>query len=128
MRYIARVERANDIAIVTGDDKKEVMKLAIKLAKEDIKKRIHEAVWLREIDQISTREVSDKFGCSLATARSILLNIVNGKSGDSRFQPNTERGEGVLVKDGYTFNYSPMDMNEGGMSKNAPKHYIWFCD
>ena len=93
-----------------------------------VKKSIANAVWLRQIDQMSTREIADKFGCSVSVARTALRNIVNGTSGDERFQLNTERGEGVLVSDGSTFNYSPMDMNESGMSANAPKHYIWFCD
>lgn len=92
-----------------------------------MKQAIHDAVWNREIDQISTREVAEHFDCPLATARKILLDIVNGKSGDSRFKPDTERGEGVFISDGSTFNYSPMDMDGNGISKSAPKHYIWFC-
>lgn len=90
---------------------------------------LHNAVWNREIDQMSTREVADKYASgNISRTRKILMNILLGLSGDDRFQPNTERGEGVLVKDGYTFNFAPMDMDGGGMSNNAPKHYIWFCD
>lgn len=92
-----------------------------------MKQTILDAVWKREIDQMSTREVAEHFECSLVTARKVLLAIVNGTSGDSRFQPDTERGEGVLISDGSTFTYSPMDMDGSGSSLRTPKHYIWFC-
>lgn len=94
----------------------------------EINQAIHDAIWLREIDQMSTREIAEKFQIPMSYTRAILLRLVRGKSGDSRFQINSERGEGVIISDGSTFNYSPMDLNEGGMSANAPKHYIWFCD
>lgn len=88
---------------------------------------IHDAVWSRQIDQISTHEVANRFGCSLATARTILMNIRNGTSGDSRFRLDKERDGGVLISDGSTFDYSPMDLDGNGSSVKSVKHYIWFC-
>jgi len=88
---------------------------------------IRNAAWNGEIDQISTREVAEQFDCSLTVARTALLKIVQGKSGDSRFVIDEERHSGVIVSDGRTFDYSPMDIDGGGISSNGrPKHYIWF--
>lgn len=92
-----------------------------------MKQKIRDAVWNHEIDQINTREVAKRFGCSLPVARKILLAIANGTSGDERFKLSTERGGGVIISDGSTFNYSPMDMDGNGSSPRTPKHYVWFC-
>jgi hypothetical protein len=94
----------------------------------DIKQDICNAVWSGEIDQISTREVADKFDCTLATARRILLDIVKGKSGDERFVIDEDRGSGVIIENEGTFDYSPMDLDGSGItiSRKTPKHYIWF--
>lgn len=92
---------------------------------KETKQAIRDAVWFRQIDQMSTREVAEQYGISLAAARTILMSIRNGVSGDARFKPG-ERGS-VIVEDGSTFDYSPMDLNEGGISDKALKHYIWFC-
>lgn len=90
-----------------------------------VEKAIRDAVWSRQIDQMSTREIAEKYGISLASARTILMSIRNGVSGDARFKPG-ERGS-VIVEDGSTFDYSPMDMDGNGSSDGTPKHYIWFC-
>lgn len=101
----------------------------MKTAKE-VKQAICDAVWLRKIDQMHTREVAEQFDCSLTTARNILTSIYNGTSGDERFKQNTERGEssGVLLHDGSTWGPSPIDANRPGTSGlNTPKHYVWFA-
>src|SRR5260221_13191565 len=101
----------------------------MKTAKE-VKQAICDAVWLRQVDQESTREVATRFDCSLAAARKVLMSIYDGTSGDERFKQDTERGEGsgVLIHDGSTWAYGPIDANRPGTSGlNTPKHYIWFA-
>jgi hypothetical protein len=92
-----------------------------------MKRAIHDVVWNHETHQITTHKVAERFGCSLRTARKILMAIVTGTSGDEWFKLNTERGEGVMISNGKTFNYSPMDMDGNGSSPRTPKHYVWFC-
>ena len=109
-----------------SDDGSDTLEKAVQYKRT--RQAIHDAVWKREIDQVSTREVADQFGCSLSVARDILLDVVYGRSGDDRFKPDQERGEGVIISDGSTFNFSPMDVDGCGISSNRrPKHYIWFA-
>lgn len=124
MKYLVRVECSDHIAWVTGDDKEQVESMATQIETREVKQKIHDAVWEREIDQISTREVADRFGCSLSVARRVLMDIVQGKSGDDRFRMADDGG--VMIGCGATFNYSPMDIDGSKMSNKAPKHYIWF--
>jgi hypothetical protein len=92
------------------------------------KQAVHDAVWEREIDQVSTLEVAEQFGCDPSVVRRILLDVVYGRSGDERFKSDEDRGEGVIISDGSTFNFSPMDVDGSGISFNRrPKHYIWFA-
>lgn len=91
-----------------------------------LERTIRDAIWTHQIDQVSTREVAEQYGISVGVARTILMKIRNGISGDARFKPDLERG-GVVIEDGHTFDYSPMDMDGGGISNGTPKHYIWFC-
>lgn len=127
MKYLARVECSDHIAIVSGDDRGQVKRMATKIKSDDVKQSILDAVWMRKIDQVSTREIAEKYKCSLAKTRSILLSIANGTSGDKRFEYVPDR-EGVKVNDGSVFTYSPMDVDGEGVSNDGrPKHYIWFC-
>jgi hypothetical protein len=113
-------------AFVTNQEEGEA--LAEKLEKLALKKAICDAVWNREIDQMNTREVAEKFECSLAEARTVLMSIRNGTSGDDRFKINPRRADGVLISDGSTWTYSPMDVGgKTGRHDRSPKHYIWFA-
>jgi hypothetical protein len=87
---------------------------------------IRDAVWGGEINQITTRQVSERFACPLPIARKALLDIVRGVSGDARFVLDTARGEGVIVSHSRNFNYSPMGIDGEGAAKNVPEHYVWF--
>lgn len=94
-----------------------------------LKQAIADAVWQREIDQMTTREVADAYSCPLGTARQILMAIAMGTSGDTRFVVVADEG-GVRVADGSVFSYSSIDIDVslGQISGDQrPKHYIWFA-
>ncbi len=133
MKYLARVECSDHIAIVSGDDKGQVKRMAVEIRINDIKRQIADAVWNRQIDQMNTREVAEQFirfpatKSDVAKTCRILLKIANGTSKDERFIGNPDRA-GVIINDGSTWTYSPTDINGETMSCNgSPMHYIWFC-
>lgn len=133
MKYLARVECSEHIAIVTGDDKGQVKRMAAKIRSDDIKRQIADAVWDRQIDQMNTREVAEQFircpatKSDVARACRILLKIATGSFKDERFLCNPDR-PGVILNDGSTWTYSPMDVNSETTSSNgSPIHYVWFA-
>ena len=89
--------------------------------------RLRNAIWDRNIDQMTTKEVADRFRISQRKALRLLKEIASGKSRDKRFVYDEER-QGVIVSDGSIFTYGPADIEGGSYtSKKSVKHYIWFC-
>ncbi len=84
------------------------------------------AIWNGEIDQMSTREIAEKFRMSQPIALRFLKKVASGQSGDARFVYNQER-EGVQIADGSIWTYSPMNIDGDSAGGNGVKHYIWFC-
>ncbi len=85
------------------------------------------AVWARKIDQMSTREVAEKYGLTQKEALRLLKKIASGQSGDARFIYDSDR-QGVTVSDGTIFTYSQMSIDgKRGAKTKEPTHYIWFC-
>ncbi len=97
------------------------------MKKINYKQAIYDAVWEGQINQITTREVAEKFGCSLRAARHSLQSVICEWSGDARFEV-IEPFLSVKVKSGQTFTYNAVDMqgNPASLDKNYPIHYIWF--
>jgi hypothetical protein len=97
------------------------------MSRVNYKQAIFDAVWEGEINQVTTREVAERFGCSLKTARHALQCVVCEWSGDARFEV-IEPFLSVKVKDGKTFTYNAVNMqgNPASLDKSPPIHYIWF--
>ncbi len=96
-----------------------------------VRQAICDAVWTSIIDQWSTKEVAEKFGCSEAFALRILHSIIGNTSGDGRFIPNPDRNGMPILADGRTFCGAPVDTSDNGSYSNngkAPFKYIWFAD
>lgn len=122
------VRRNRPIRIMVNDEQfiKQLDRDSTKLQAQAIKQAIYDAVWNGEINQVTTREVADTFGCSLSAARRHLLNIVKEKSGDDRFGFCTN-SMAVIVKDGRKFTRTTLDMQGNPIwSENQPIEYLWF--
>lgn len=95
-------------------------------------KRLVEDIWLGEVDQISTGEISKEYGLGHQVTLRILKKIASGNTKDTypysqyAFEYDAER-EGVKISDGSVWTYSPMDINGDSAGGNGPKHYVWFC-
>lgn len=96
---------------------------------KELEDKILEAVWNREIDQIYTSEIAERFGCSNREALRILKGIISGKYPD-RFKESSvvPYPDGALISDGSTFTWNN-SQGYGEVTKWAKnrQHICWFC-
>lgn len=89
-----------------------------------LKQTLCDLVWDGKINQMTTREVTSLVNKRQHHVREILLLIVEGESGDTRFLPSPlYPTKGVLISTGQTFTYGNETEKQNALRRSPS--FVW---